>query len=170
MKQSLKVSANDRHSLCQRLSSYLLGYRTTAHANTGVPPCQLLQGRDLRMRLSLLRPDPEKSVRDEQKSLHDPRAKLRQWSVGDRVLVQNYHNGIDWIPATIIEVLGLVTYLVETEQGYKWKRHSDQIKNWLISAPCPDSEAAPDEVETNDESNGGRRHLRYCGTCRRTSC
>ena len=42
LKQSLKASLNDGHSLVQCVSSYLLSYRTTAHARTGVPPCQLL--------------------------------------------------------------------------------------------------------------------------------
>ena len=109
MKQSLKASAADGRSLCQRLSSYLLGYRTTAHATTGVPPYQLLQRRDLRTRLSLLRPDREKTVMDKQakqKSAHDRRAKLRQWIVGDQVLVRNHREGLDWIPAVIVEVLG----------------------------------------------------------------
>ena len=66
LKQSLKASANDGRSLCQRLSSYLLTYRSTAHATTGVPPCKLLFQRDLRTRLSLLQPSCEKSVLDKQ--------------------------------------------------------------------------------------------------------
>ena len=65
MKQNLKASAADGRS-SQKLSSFLLGYRTTAHATTGVPPCKRLLGRDLRMRLSLLRLDHEKSVMDKQ--------------------------------------------------------------------------------------------------------
>ena len=148
--KSLKASAGDGRSLCQRLSSFLLGYRTTDHATTGVSPCQLLQGRDLRTRLSLLRPDREKVVLDrqaKQKSGHDRRAKTREWIVGDRVLVRNHREGPDWIPATIIEVLGPVTYIVETEQGYKWKRHADQIKDWL-NAVCP---VAPESSENVSE-------------------
>ena len=74
LKQSLKASASDGRSLCQRLSSYLLTYRSTAHATTGVPPCKLLFQRDLRTRLSLLQPSCENSVLDkqsQQKSTHD---------------------------------------------------------------------------------------------------
>ena len=46
--QSLKASRDDGRSLSQRISTYLLTYRTTAHAMTGVPPCKLLKERDLR--------------------------------------------------------------------------------------------------------------------------
>ena len=160
MKQSLKASAADGRSLSQRLSSFLLGYRTTAHATTGAPPCKLLLGRDLRTRLSLLRPDRENSVMEKQakqKLAHDRRAKSREWIVGDRVLVRNHREGPDWIPATVIEVLGPVTYTVETEQGYKWKRHADQMKNWLNSVPpftqAP-SETVSEELEMADETEG----------------
>ena len=70
--------------------------------------------------------------------------------MGDRVLVCNHREGPDWIPATVIEVLGPVTYTVETEQGYKWKRHADQMKDWLNSVPhftqAP-SETVSDELE-----------------------
>ena len=36
---------------------------------------------------------------------------------------------------TIGEVLGPVTYIVETDEGHKRKRHADQIKHWLHSTP-----------------------------------
>lgn len=36
--------------------------------------------------------------------------------------------GPDWIPGTIAEVLGPVTYIVETDEGQKRKRHADQIE------------------------------------------
>ena len=113
-KQSLKVTLNDGRSLTQRLSSYLLTYRTTAHVTTGVPPCKLLMGRDLRTRFSLLQPDQKRIVASKQalqKSAHDRRARSRGWIVGDRVMARNLRPGPDWVPSTILEVLGPVTYL-----------------------------------------------------------
>ena len=50
-----------------------------------------------------------------QKSAHDHRAHSRDWIVGDQVLACNLHPGPDWVPSTIVEVLGPVTYVVETE-------------------------------------------------------
>ena len=149
--QSLKQSPqNDGRSLCQRLSSYLLTYRTTSHSTTGVPPCKLLLQRDLRTRLSLLQPSCEKSVMDKQakqKYAHDRHSRSREWIVGDRVLVCNHRDGPDWIPAMLVEVLGPVTYIVETDDGNRWKRHADQIKNWLSSIPRVTSETGNDHQD-----------------------
>ena len=159
LKQSLKATLNDGRSLTQRLSSFLLTYRTTPHATTGVAPCTLLMNRDLRTRFNLLRPDREKFVTNKQaaqKSCHDRRARSRVWVVGDRVMVRNVRPGPDWIAGTVLEVLGPVTYVVETEDGSKWKRHADQLKDWLpftstFSEVAPDS--LPDEVEAPSEGS-----------------
>ena len=40
-----------------------------------------------------------------------------------------------------MEVLGPVTYLVDTDQGQRWKRHADQLKTWLPSLPSSSPEA-----------------------------
>ena len=107
--------------------------------------------RDLRTRFNLLRPDREKFVTNKQavqKSSHDRRARTRVWLVGDRVMVRNVRPGPDWIVGTVLEVLGPV---IETEDGSKWKRHADQLKDWL---PSPMTEAIPesldDEVDAPD--------------------
>ena len=154
LKQSLKASANDGRTLIQRLSSYLLSYRTTAHSTTGVTPCKLLMQRDLRTRFSLLLPNTEQSVMEKQsaqKSSHDRRSRSREFIVGDRVLVRNHRPGPDWIPGTIIEVLGPVTFIVETEDGgQRWKRHIDQLKDWL--APTI-SDSSRSQSETHSEQS-----------------
>lgn len=62
LKQSLKVTLNDGHSLSHRLSSFLLTYCTTSHATTGVSPSELLCQRHLNTRLDLIQPEPEKTV------------------------------------------------------------------------------------------------------------
>ena len=139
LKQSLKASLNDGRSLIQRISSYLLTYRTTAHATTGVPPSQLLMSRELRTRFSLLQPDRDRTVADKQavqKASHDRRAHSREWIVGDRAMARNLRPGADWVPCTIVEVLGPFTYLVDTDQGQRWKRHADQLKTWLPAPPA----------------------------------
>ena len=91
-----------------------------AHATTGAPPCKLLMNRELRTRLDLLRPGCEKSVLDKQavqKSSHDRRANVQEFVVGDRVFARNLRPGPEWVPSTILEVLGPVTYIVETDEG-----------------------------------------------------
>ena len=45
------------------------------------------------------------------------------------------------------EVLGPVTYIVETDDGHRWKRHADQIKSWIESvSPGVPSSAESAEV------------------------
>ena len=63
------------------------------------------------------------------------------------MLVCNHRNGSDWIPGTIVEVLGPVTYVVDTDTGLCWKRHTDQIKEWIAAKPRV-------EPETEQESSG----------------
>ena len=96
-----------------------------------------MMNRELRTRLDLLRPSCESSVLGKQatqKSCHDRRAHAREFVVGDRVFARNLRPGPDWIPSTIIEVLGPVTYIVETDDGLRWKRHANQLKDWLSSS------------------------------------
>ena len=50
----------------QTLITFLLRYRVTPHATTGVPPSVLMIGRPLRTRLDLIRPDVGRRVRDQQ--------------------------------------------------------------------------------------------------------
>ena len=59
LKQSLKTTSNSGHSLNYRVSNYLLSYRSTPHATTGVAPCTLFLKRNLRTRFDLLRPSCE---------------------------------------------------------------------------------------------------------------
>ena len=127
------------------------------------PACRHASCREFRTRLSLLRPDVNKSVRDRQTSqkvLHDRRARARSFVVGDRVLARNLRPGPDWIRGTIVEVLGPVTYIVEIDGGQRWKRHIDQLKDWLApivgerNSEESTSERAvvdPDTMEPNDE-------------------
>lgn len=61
-------------------------------------------------------------------------------------MARNLRPGPDWLPCTIVEVLGLVTYIVEMEDGQCWKRHPDQLKSWLSSLPTARSEPGSDSV------------------------
>ena len=75
------------------------------------------------------------------------------------MLARNLRSGPDWIPATVVEVLGPVTYIVEAEGGQHWKRHIDQLKDWLAPASehnqesTPENESEPFYIPTEPESN-----------------
>ena len=99
-KQALKASKNDGRSLNHSLSIFLLTYRSSPHATTGVPPCTLFLKRNLRTRFDLLNPSCSQRVLDKQsmqKSQHDRHAKDREFIVGERVMVRNLRPGPKWI-------------------------------------------------------------------------
>ena len=62
-------------------------------------------------------------------------------------MAQNLRPGPDWVPSTIVEVLGPVTYVVETESGQRWKRHADQLKDWLPSVTTTSGSTSEDVLE-----------------------
>ena len=114
--------------MSHRVPNFLLTYRTTPHATTGKSPSQLLLKRDIKTSFDLLKPDCKLEKQSQQKSSHDRRHARSQWFVGQRVMARNLRPGPDWVPATILEVKGPVTYLVETDDKQVWKRHLDQFK------------------------------------------
>ena len=75
-----------------------------------------------------------------QKSTHDRRVYSPKWILGDRVMVCSLRPGLDWVLSVITEILGQVTYVLETEQGLHLKRHANQLKDWLppVSLEDPD--------------------------------
>ena len=68
------------------------------------------------------------------------------------MLARNHRDGPDWIPATTVEVLGPATYIVDTDSGLRWKRHTDQMKNWLSATPrvAPEPEPEPTGTDSDD--------------------
>lgn len=75
-------------------------------------------------------------------------------------MVCNDRPGPDWIAGMVMEVLGPVKYIIETEDGLQWKRHADQLKNWLpsispaLSEVIPESLADEAEAPLEDSPNG----------------
>ena len=130
-KQALRASQNDGHSLNNRLSPFLLTYRSTSHATTGVPPSTLFLRRKLRTRFDLLKPNCEERVLEKQakqKEKHDQQTKGHEWRVGQSVMARNLRPGPNWIPGVIIERAGPLSYMIETEDKQIWRRHVDQQK------------------------------------------
>ena len=162
-KQALRASQNDGRSLNNRLSTFLLTYRSTQHATTGVPPCTLFLRRRLRTRFDLLKPNCEERVLEKQakqKEKHDPRTKGREWHVGQSVMVRNLRPGPNWVPGVIVERAGPLSYVIETEDKQIWRRHVDQLKELgdgvAMDNGADDSELTypPSTPAANDEATG----------------
>ena len=67
-------------------------------------------------------------------------------------MARNLHPGPDWIPGTIIAVLGPVTYTVETDEGQRWKRHADQIKSWIPPTSREPPLDIPVDISTSEDT------------------
>jgi transposase InsO family protein len=123
IKQQLKKMPEDL-TLEDKLNKILLAYRTTPHTATSETPSNLLMKRQLRTRLSLIRPSLDSQQRQER---FDNNLQCEQsFVVGDLVFVLNLRNGPRWLPGVIVEAMQR-NYHVQVGQQV-WKRHEDQLR------------------------------------------
>ena len=128
-KQALRAAKNDRGNVFQKLSPFLMMYRNTPHATTGVSPAELFLKRRARTRLDVMRPASSDHVYEEQmeqKGNHDKRCRPREFQVGQAVWVRNVKDGPMWLPGEVCAKTGSVSYEV-CVAGQVWKRHADQM-------------------------------------------
>jgi hypothetical protein len=110
---------------------FLSDYRTTPHKATGVSPARLMLQREIRSRLSLLRPTPIfQDLLLKQNKVVDACDGSRNvnFQVGQKVMTRDYRKGQNpWVKGTIIEEsIPGTTYFIDVE-GLRWKRHVNQI-------------------------------------------
>ena len=113
-----------------RLAQVLFRYRITPQTTTGISPSELLLGRRPRSRLDLLKPHTAERVEKkqlQQKRQHDAKAVNREFDVGTTVFVRNYHHGSRWLPGTIQQQTGPVSFRVRLTDGRIRRCHQDQI-------------------------------------------
>ena len=136
--------------------NFLLVYRTTAHTSTGVAPCVLFLKRDMRTRLHLLRPEVKDHVTAQQasqKAHHDQHSRARELCVGQRVLVRNYRPGENWIPGTVVDRRGPLSYTVRIADGQLLHRHIDQLKE-MKDSPQEDVSKNSSDIDTHAYESG----------------
>ena len=133
LKNALKKSGPG--DLEKQLARFLFHYRTTPHSTTGVTPAELLMGRPLRTHLDLLRPNISTKVHSSQESQkrdYDRKSKMRSFSINHKVFVRQSSDDSPWIPGTVIEGLGDLTYRVQLDTG--------RIEcNLILDALCDDT-------------------------------
>ena len=117
----------------ERLSKFLLMYRLTPHSTTGIAPAEMLLGRRPRSVLDNLHPDPSDRVEHKQlkqKLSHDTSKLLRSFKVGQSVLAENFTGkNPKWMPGTISDVTGPLSYKVSLSGGITVRRHIDSIRD-----------------------------------------
>ena len=115
----------------KKIAKFLFLYRLTPHSTTGVPPAQLLLGRIPRSQFDLLKPQLADSVhakQEKQAQYHDVHAKARKFEVGDAVFVKDFPNGKNWIPGTVQDRKGPLSYHVKLDDGRIVRRHVDHVR------------------------------------------
>ena len=125
----VKIRPGDVREKCYR---FLTRYRNTPHTTTGLCPSELMLGRKVRTHLDLLHPNLQSHVHENQraqKQNHDKRAKERNIGVEDTVFVRNYDRVNEkWVPGTVVEQTGPVSFKVDTPTHGILRRHQDQIR------------------------------------------
>ena len=132
--------------------SFLLTYQITPHTTTNVAPCTLFLKREVKTRFDLMRPDISGKVatkQAQQKFYHDKHTRTRELFIGQRVMIRNLCPGDKWIPGTIIERTGPLSYLVQVAGGQTWKRHIDHLRQMDDS---PQHEQTTEEVSTDRDT------------------
>ena len=106
--------------------------------------------RELRTRFSLLQPDVAACVsqkQGQQIEQHNQHAKPRSFEEGQQVMVRDFHpNKPKWIPGTVVQKSGPLSYVINVGPGIDWKRHVDHIRESLAQA---DSELNPPDISTD---------------------
>lgn len=152
----MKAGQKDGLPLQHRLDNFLLLYRATPHATTGVPPATLFLGRELRTRLHLLDPPTSMGARvaekqANQKDQHDRRAQTREFTVGQTVMARNLRPGPKYVPGVIIQKQGPLSYLVEVQNGITWRRHVDHLKELVTQEDLIPAEDVQPDADSSDQ-------------------
>ena len=125
------VEKMEEGTMQDKLSRFLLKYRTTPHTTTGATPAELLMKRKLRTKLDLVVPNTASLVRqkqEHQKQTHDHHAKNRDFEASDPVFIKDFSSPKSWQKGTVVQTTGPVSALVELPDGRVVRRHQDHLR------------------------------------------
>ncbi|KAJ8403221.1 hypothetical protein AAFF_G00354380 [Aldrovandia affinis] len=129
---------------------------------TGATPAELLMNRRIRTQLDLVRPSLAGKVglnQAKQKEHHDKHTRDRTFTEADSVYVRGYA-GQKWIPATLIERTGPVSWRVKTQDGKLVRRYQDQIRpryDWTQTESNLQEESFPVDPTPPEPENPERQ-------------
>ncbi|KAJ8021906.1 hypothetical protein HOLleu_39239 [Holothuria leucospilota] len=163
LKQSLKAGQGKSPlTLHHRIANFLLSYRSTPHSTTNRSPAELFLRRQIKTKLSLLRPNLASQVegkQESQKQAHDQgRTKVHSFEPGENVMVKNFRGADKWVPGVVMQRLGPLTYIVLVN-GKNQHVHIDHLITGISNSnrdkqvPLPEyltPEGPPPVTESNE--------------------
>lgn len=148
VKNALKKMTGKDISL--KLSRYLISQHISPHGMTGKSPAEILMGRKLNTLLDKVYPDFSKEmVAKQEKQLQNK--PVRSFVEEDPVFCRSFVPGQKWLPSTIVEPTGPLSYRVATPDGKIVRRHTDQLRNRHTPSVQLDKPSVP-EIEPNEEA------------------
>ena len=102
---------------------FLLKYRVTPHAMTGIAPAELLMGCRIQTLLDLLYPTTKQKVQSQQQAQVKYKGKQSHAGVfnqGNRVMARNFAYGECWIAGVVMNRESNVMYKVKVDDGRVW--------------------------------------------------
>ena len=137
--------------LQHKIDCLLFAYRNAPHTVTGQPPAVLMFNRRLRSKIDLLKPNLRRDVEDRQyqQVCKRPARVSTQLQVGQPVLARNYRSADKWVPATVYQREGPLTYQVKVGESVI-RRHADQLVSTPSTRPDPQTTEAYAQTEEQD--------------------
>jgi hypothetical protein len=120
-KSAMKKAKEGSMDLDFALNDFLAVYRGTPHVSTNKSPAESFLRFKIRNKLSQL--NPKQEFRKKERASNSGSQKFQ---VNQKVWVRSFRPGKKWIPATIVQILGPLTYKVQGDFGV-WKRHQDHL-------------------------------------------
>ena len=159
----MKATVGNGLTLQQRLTAFLMSYRSMPHATTKETPSKLFLGREIRTRFDLLRPGRGPQVRAQQasqKKNHDLHSRCRTLDVGTSVMVRDLRDHSLWKPGVVVERPAPLSYLVRMQSGQIFRRHIDHLKELqgnptTVEVATPPVTATPGETHQDDPAEPG---------------
>lgn len=123
-----------------------MNYRSTPHSTTKESPFKRMFNREMKVRFDKLRPKGESEVQL-CPSYPEPE---KQFHVNEKVLARDYRSvKKTWSKATVTEIKGVNTFIVKTNEGLRWKRHTDQLRKWRAEENSVQPTINENNVATN---------------------
>ena len=148
-------------SINTQLARFLLSYRTTPTETTGKSPAEMMFGRKIRTRLSLVFREPKGEMMEQQnkmKDRYDKTATDRKFQEDDLVFTKLPHEPL-WEPG-IVRLANGQQSGIELSDGRVVTRHNDQVRVRQASETTSDERIPVPEDENTTQEQTRRRSSR----------